>query len=130
MESPSIDHAALPSGRINMENRPYVNLITSPTWCKRQMANPEPRCEGWCNEATWTFSMYFLQERGPYEGLVKIIKEGARNKDGTLRDSVYHKAKRYMENAYNSGKTEPMDDNVSGSVNVREIVDQLDAELK
>lgn len=110
--------------------REYVNLITAPTTCKRMMENPQAHCEGWCNSATWTFSLYFLQERTLYEGLVKIIKEGARNKDGTLRDSVYQKAKRYMENAYHSGKTEPFDGDEQGAVNVREIVDQLEAELK
>jgi hypothetical protein len=94
------------------------------------MESPQPHCEGWCNSATWTFSLYFLQERTLYEGLVKIIKESPRNADGTLRDSTYFRAKRYMENAYNSGKTEPFDGDEKGSVNVREIVDQLDAELK
>jgi len=89
------------------------------------MGNTEAHHEGWCNEATWMFNLYFFQERKLYEAIIGLIKSWGNNK---FSDSNYAEATNLMRNAYTVGQMEPMDE-AGGVVNVREIVQQLAVEL-
>lgn len=116
-----------PSIRSNASDRPKVTFITGEKTCAKMIANPQPNCEGWSNSNTWTFSLYFLQEREAYEALVALIQPSLK-KYGKVSRNTYMKARNLMDRVYSTAKMEPMDE--EGGVNVREIVDQLAAELK
>lgn len=110
-------------------NRPYANLMYGAASCDRMLrARSEDLHDGWSNSATWVFNLYFLQERKNHEALVTMIR-GAKKKGRAFTEGVYRRAKMLMENAYILGNMEPFDGDEEGSVNVREIVDTLAAEI-
>ncbi len=109
-----------------MTARPKINLVIAPKQCERMMAKPDPHADGWCNQATHTFSIYALQEQKVYDELCKLI----RRRNGRKTENLYWCAKGVLQGLYNSGVTEPMDDDYEYEpVNVREIVDHLVGEL-
>lgn len=110
--------------------RPYVNMIAAKAWSERALSNKSEHCEGWSNSATWTFSLYFLQESVNHEALCGLIRRGKKDASGkAFTEGVYEAAQKIMENAYYGERMEPFDGDEKGSVNVREIVDTLATEL-
>lgn len=109
--------------------RPSVTLVSSAIECRRMLENEQAYYQGWSNEATWEFNLYFLQERNNYEELCNLICK--RGSNGFLHDSVYRDIARLMRVVYDSGRMEPLEEGaLYNVVNVREIVDTLFGELK
>lgn len=92
------------------------------------LANRAAHYQGYSNSATFTFNLYFMQERELYESIVALIRKA--HQRGGLTDTDYADAAALMTKAYNSRKMEPFDGDEQGDVNVREIVDTLAAELR
>jgi len=110
--------------------RPYVNMMNAKAWSERALANKSEHFEGWSNSATFTFSLYFLQEAVNHEALCNLIRSGKKDASGkAFVDGVYDAAERLMENTYYGERMEPFDGDEKGSVNVREIVDTLATEI-
>ena len=110
-----------------MSNRPAVHFATGKQICDKMMANASKHHEGWSSVATWTFNLYFMQEKSNYEALCALLKRSKRRKP--FSDDLYVSARKMMDEAYNGKRMEPFDGDEDGDVNVREIVDSLAAEL-
>lgn len=84
--------------------------------------------EGWDNQATFCFNMYFMQERENYDALHDLITN-----NGTLN---YRRAFQLLRSVYNNGKMLAIDPHTKRTgnplryyVNVKEIVDTFLADF-
>ena len=77
--------------------------------------NDHQNFEGWANAETYTFALYFGQERENHETMLSL----ARKSDGKIN---INRACSLMRSTYMAEKMEPMDEGLDDPIYVREIV--------
>jgi hypothetical protein len=103
-----------------------VHLSINAADCAKMNGMTEFKYQGWCNSATWTFNIYFSQERENHDALCALLKD----RQTPPSDDTYRQALKLFMTTYRTGKMEPFDGDEQGVVNVRAIVDTLYRELQ